>query len=56
MANAPSKKINLLLVDDHPENLLALEAILDGPDYRLVKAQSGEAVKTICGIASARLR
>jgi len=35
-------KINLLLVDDRPENLLALEAILDSPHYHLIKAVSGE--------------
>lgn len=34
--------INILLVDDRPENLLALEAILDSPSYRLVKARSGD--------------
>lgn len=36
------EKINILLVDDRSENLLSLEAILDSPDYRIVKAQSGE--------------
>lgn len=36
------EKINILLVDDRPENLLSLEAILDSPDYRIVKAESGE--------------
>lgn len=35
-------KINILLVDDRPENLLALEAILISPDYRLVSVNSGE--------------
>jgi CheY-like chemotaxis protein len=32
----------LLLVDDRPENLTALKAILDRPEYRLVTAGSGE--------------
>jgi CheY-like chemotaxis protein len=33
---------NVLLVDDRPENLLALEAILERPEYRLVTAKSGQ--------------
>jgi response regulator RpfG family c-di-GMP phosphodiesterase len=38
----PSEIANVLLVDDRPENLLALKVILDRPDYRLVTAKSGE--------------
>ena len=33
---------SILLVDDHPQNLLALETILSPFGHRLVKAQSGE--------------
>ncbi len=36
------EKTNILLVDDHPKNLVALEAILDSSEYHLVKATSGK--------------
>jgi signal transduction histidine kinase/DNA-binding response OmpR family regulator len=37
-----AEKINILMVDDSPTNLLALETILEGPDRNLVKASSGD--------------
>jgi len=39
----PNEQVDILLVDDRPENLLALEAILEPLGQRLVRASSGEA-------------
>src|SRR5271165_4383697 len=38
---AESDTVKLLLVDDSPENLVALEATLEAPGQQLVKATSG---------------
>jgi signal transduction histidine kinase len=43
-ATTPSRsRARLLIVDDHEENLLALEAVLADPRYELVRANSGRA-------------
>lgn len=36
-----AEQANILLVDDRPENLLSLEALLEGPEVNIVKAASG---------------
>jgi signal transduction histidine kinase len=43
-----NEQVHILLVDDHEENLLALEALLADPAYRLVRARSGrEALREV---------
>ncbi len=42
MSGTSVDQVDILLVDDRPENLLALEAILEGLGQRLVRASSGE--------------
>jgi signal transduction histidine kinase/DNA-binding response OmpR family regulator len=37
-----ARKINILLVDDNPANLLSLETVLEAPDRHLARASSGE--------------
>jgi len=42
------KPVNILVVDDRDENLMAVEAVLSDPGYRLVRAKSGrEALKEV---------
>jgi PAS domain S-box-containing protein len=43
MSTTAAAKVNILLVDDQPANLLALESILEEMGQRLVKADSGRA-------------
>jgi signal transduction histidine kinase len=48
MAVAVRRPVNILVVDDRDENLIAVEAVLSDPGYRLVRARSGrEALKEV---------
>ncbi|MGE5339885.1 MAG: response regulator [Candidatus Omnitrophota bacterium] len=41
MAEKAKEKVNILIVDDRKENLLALEALLESPELTIIKAESG---------------
>jgi signal transduction histidine kinase len=43
MTTDAEPRARILIVDDHEENLLALEAVLDDPHYEVVRASSGRA-------------
>src|SRR4051794_19247996 len=46
--DCPSDRVNILLVDDQPANLVALEAMLQGLGQNLIRADSGrEALKSL---------
>jgi signal transduction histidine kinase len=48
VAVAVRRPVNILVVDDRDENLMAVEAVLSDPGYRLVRARSGrEALKEV---------
>ena len=49
-------RVNILLVDDEARNLDVLEAILESPDYRLVRAQNAdEALRALVSLEFAVL-
>jgi signal transduction histidine kinase len=45
---AQQESVNILLVDDKPENLVALEAVLEAPGQELIKAHSGKEALRAC--------
>ena len=46
LSASPPERVNILLVDDQPDNLIALEAMLQGLGQNLIRAESGrEALK-----------
>ena len=54
MSSCP-ERLDILLVDDQPPNLLALEAILGDLGHNLVRAGSGAAARERHSAAAARI-
>lgn len=48
MTSFGSTTANVLIVDDYEPNLLALKATLDGPQYKLFEASTGEEALQLC--------
>ena len=47
------ERAKILVVDDRPDNIIAMEAVLSGsPEYEIVTAESGEAVLRRVGAAT----
>lgn len=44
----PKQKAKILLVDDNPANIIALEAVLSAPQYELIEAESGIKAVKLC--------
>ncbi len=51
----PQAPLSVLLVDDRPGNVLALEAALAGVDCNLVRAHSGRDARVALAVENARL-
>jgi CheY-like chemotaxis protein len=46
--NDKTNSVNILIVDDRPENIISLASILEGDNRNILKANSGnEALKTL---------
>ena len=51
MNTMSTSRVEILIVDDRPENLLALEAVFSSTDYRLIRAYSGRDAFEACEVS-----